>query len=441
MTSGRRWTRTTTAELIAKGALEIGDGYRAKNVEFADAGLPFARAQNIRQRFDFTNVDLFPENCLDRVGTKVSQPGDSVITTKGSVGRVAYVTASTPRFVYSPQLSFWRSLDSGELRPEFLRYWLQGREFLEQCAQVKGSTDMADYVNLRDQRRMVISLPPPIQQDRIVLILAAYDELIENNTRRIQILDEMTQAIYREWFVRFQYPGHEGVPLVHSDLGPIPVGWDVCTIAHLAAPQRYSVTSGPFGSKLGRKDYVASGVPVIRGANLAVGGGFRDAGFVYVLESKADELVSCIARPGDIVVTQRGTLGQVGLIPASARHGCYVLSQSQMKVTVNDEQASHHYLYAVLRSPEAAERIQNMAMSAGVPHINLTMLRNFPMVLPARPLQAQFEALVSPMLDLAESLHSSSESLRATRDLLLPRLISGEIDVSKLDIYSGDAAA
>jgi type I restriction enzyme S subunit len=369
----------------------------------------------------------------------IARPGDVLLARRGEIGRCVLIREADAG-VFCGTGSLRVSLQGSELLPEFLFRYLstvEGRHQLE--GKAVGAT--MSNLNADIVLSMEVRFPPLPVQERIVVLLRSYDELIENNTRRIQILEEMAQAIYREWFVRFQYPGHEGVPLVDSDLEPIPVGWDVCDIAHLAAPQRYSVTSGPFGSKLGRKDYVASGVPVIRGANLAVGGGFRDAGFVYVSEGKADELVSCIARPGDIVVTQRGTLGQVGLIPASARHARYVLSQSQMKVTVDDEQASHHYLYAVLRSPEAAERIQNMAMSAGVPHINLTMLRNFSMVLPARPLQAQFEALVSPMLDLAESLHSSNESLRATRDLLLPRLISGEIEVSELDIYSGEAAA
>jgi type I restriction enzyme S subunit len=367
------------------------------------------------------------------------QPGDVVFTYEASLHRYAIIPEGF-RGCLGRRIALIRP-DPGVVDTRFLLYVFLSPLWRATVMQRINIGSTVDRIPLIDFPNFPIALPDLSAQQTIAAVLSTYDELIENNSRRIQILEEMAQAIYREWFVELRYPGHEGVPLLDSDLGPIPVGWDVSSIAHLAAPQKYSVTSGPFGSKLGRRDYVASGVPVIRGANLAVGGGFQDADFVYVSESKADELVSCIARPGDIVVTQRGTLGQVGLIPASARHGRYVLSQSQMKVTVDDEQASHHYLYAVLRSPEAAERIQNMAMSAGVPHINLTMLRNFSMVLPARPLQAQFEALVSPMLDLAENLHSSNESLRVTRDLLLPRLISGEIDVSELDICSRDAAA
>jgi len=81
----------STADLIAAGILEIGDGYRAKNVELGDQGLPFARVQNLKDGFDFSDADRYPESALGRVGAKVSQVGDCVLTTKGTVGRVGFV--------------------------------------------------------------------------------------------------------------------------------------------------------------------------------------------------------------------------------------------------------------------------------------------------------------------------------------------------------------
>ena len=361
---------------------------------------------------------------------KVDPPG--VVTGRyGTLGEVFYVDEPFWPLNTTLYVQDFKGND-----PHFVSYFLREQGFGQRsgAAAVPG-------VNRNALHRLPVLRPPLEDQLRIAAVLAAYDELIENNTRRIQILEEMAQAIYREWFVEFRYPGHEDVPLVDSDLGPIPQTSRVVTVSDLAVDQAYAVTSGPFGSKLGRKDYVSSGVPVIRGANLSVGGGFRDSGFVYVTEEKADDLRSSLAGPGDIVVTQRGTLGQVGRIPEDCRFPRYVLSQSQMKVTVDGREASSHYLYAVLRSPEATERIQNMAMSAGVPHINLTMLRDFRVVLPHREVQRAFESVAGPMLDLVDNLQLSTKRLRTTRDLLLPRLISGEVDVSCLDIDVGDAAA
>lgn len=148
-------------ELIADGKLFIGDGYRAKNEELSSNGLPFARAGNINEGFRFDNADHFPEKNLVRVGNKVSQSGDVVFTSKGTVGRFAFVRSVTPRFVYSPQLCFWRSLDKDAIEPRFLYYWMFGREFFVQFQGVAGQTDMAEYVSLTDQRRMHITLPDP----------------------------------------------------------------------------------------------------------------------------------------------------------------------------------------------------------------------------------------------------------------------------------------
>ena len=174
-------------------------------------------------------------------------------------------------------------------------------------------------------REIQICLPPYRDQQLISSILDAMDDLIENNRRRVEVLEEMARAVYREWFVHFRYPGHESATFAGSSLGPIPYGWRVRPVAEVASKQRYAVTGGPFGSKLGRKDYRDGGVPVLRGANLRVGGGFDESDLVYVSAEKADELRSSLAGPGDVVVTQRGTLGQVGMIrrdPASTAMCC-----------------------------------------------------------------------------------------------------------------------
>ncbi len=289
---------------------------------------------------------------------------------------------------------------------------------------------------------MILPALPPINvQRKIAAILSTYDDLIENNGRRIRLLEEMAQRTYREWFVDFRYPGHEAIQLVDSALGRIPRGWSIHTVSEIASRARYAVTGGPFGSKLGTKDYRDRGVPVIRGNNLAVGGGFRDSDFVFVSDAKADTMLSCLAHRGDILVTQRGTLGQVGLIPPSARFERYLLSQSQMKITVDPEIGSAQYLYAALRSPEVTARLLGHAMTAGVPHINLSLLRNFQVVWPERALQQRFDRTVHPLGELIENLTRLSQNARVTRFLLLPRLVSGAIDVTDLDIEMPEAAA
>ena len=163
--------------------------------------------------------------------------------------------------------------------------------------------------------------------------------------------------------------------------------WPSATVDSIKAKERYSLVSGPFGSNLTTRDYVDDGVPVIRGGNLPQDSKFLDDEFVYVSDEKADQLAANLAFSGDVVFTQRGTLGQVGLIPAGCAHQRYVLSQSQMKLTVDRSKADPSYVYYFFRQPETVQYIRNHDSSSGVPHINLAVLKA--MRLPLPPLSAQ----------------------------------------------------
>ena len=222
--------RQSTSDLIADGKLAIGDGYRAKNSELGSEGLPFARARNINEGFHFADADRFPDGDLERVGDKVSQPGDVAFTSKGTVGRLAFVRTTTPRFVYAPQLCFWRSLDHEVLDPR----WLY----------------LADYVSLGDQRKMEISLRPIAEQRAIARVLGALDDRIELNRRMSETLEEMARALFRSWFVDFDpvRAKAEGQPsglppdldalfpasFEASELGEIPAGWEVRSLDEIA---------------------------------------------------------------------------------------------------------------------------------------------------------------------------------------------------------------
>jgi type I restriction enzyme S subunit len=156
------WRSVVSAELIEAGSLEIGDGYRAKNSEMLDAGrgLAFVRVADVRDgHLDLSRCDQLPVDYVDRLRGKVGRPGDSVICMKGTVGRCALADEALPPMVYSPQVSYWRSLEPDLVPPAYLYSWIRSEDFRQQCAAVKGATDMADYVNLKDQRRMRLLLP------------------------------------------------------------------------------------------------------------------------------------------------------------------------------------------------------------------------------------------------------------------------------------------
>jgi len=165
----------------------------------------------------------------------------------------------------------------------------------------------------------------------------------------------------------------------------------------------YSFVGGPFGSELTTRDYVVEGVPVIRGNNLVGPGKFIDDDFVYVNDEKAASLRSNTAYPGDLIFTQRGTLGQIGLIPKDARYYRYVVSQSQMKLTVDEKKADPLYLYYFFSLPSTIQQILNRVSSSGVPHINLSVLKTFEVPLPPKPTQEAIVQIAQPYDDLIDS--------------------------------------
>ncbi len=197
------------------------------------------------------------------------------------------------------------------------------------------------------------------------------------------------------------------------------MSWPQKKLELLASNEHYSFIGGPFGSKLTTRDYVDHGVPVIRGSNLNNGRYLDMNDFVYVTDSKVrKDLSSNLAKPLDLVFTQRGTLGQVAIIPEDGISDCYVVSQSQMKLTVDDAKADRLFIYYYFSSNQAIERITNFTSSSGVPHINLTVLRNFVVPVPPLETQKRIASILSAYDDLIENNRRRIQLLEQAARLL-----------------------
>ena len=189
------------------------------------------------------------------------------------------------------------------------------------------------------------------------------------------------------------------------------VDWPVVTIDKISSKEKFSCVGGPFGSSLSRKHYVdEQGVPVIRGTNLN-GDKFIDDGFVYVSEEKGNELHRNMAYPGEIVFTQRGTLGQVAIIPNNATYERYVVSQSQMKLKVDDAIADPYYVYSFFRTKRTKDEIANRAIIGGVPHINLGILKSFEIPLPPLEVQKKISHNIKALDDKIELNRQTNQTL------------------------------
>jgi type I restriction enzyme, S subunit len=186
--------------------------------------------------------------------------------------------------------------------------------------------------------------------------------------------------------------------------------WTESIVGQLAAGQRNALVGGPFGSNLVSRDYVESGVPVIRGQNM--GGRWVSGEFVYVSDSKARSLEANLARPGDIVFTQRGTLGQVSIVP-EGRFDRYLVSQSQMKLTVDLHTTDPLFIYYVFCAPEQQDYIRQNAIQTGVPHTNLSILRGTPILVPPLAEQRAIAHILGTLDDKIELNRRMSETLEA----------------------------
>jgi type I restriction enzyme, S subunit len=185
------------------------------------------------------------------------------------------------------------------------------------------------------------------------------------------------------------------------------------SVGELAAPVRNALVGGPFGSDLGTADYVPTGVPVIRGQNLS-NGKFVGGEFVYVSEEKADKLRANLARPGDLVFTQRGNAvlhgGQVAIVP-NQPFNRYVVSQSQMKLTPDQTKVDSRFLYFIFTSADYRHYLRSNAVVTGVPHINLGLLREYPVSLPSLPEQRAISSVLGTLDDMIELNREINETL------------------------------
>ena len=189
------------------------------------------------------------------------------------------------------------------------------------------------------------------------------------------------------------------------------------------------IAMGPFGSRITRDNFVSEGVPVVRGGNLTQG--FVDDDFVFLTESKAEELKASVARHLDIVFTHRGTLGQVGIIPIGARYPRYVVSQSQMLLSVDRVKLSPWAAYLFFSSQQGEAALLANTSTTGVPAISrpTTSLKAISIVVPPIAVSKRFDELVQPLFLQREQFAHQSRTLATLRDTLLPRLLSGELRV------------
>ncbi len=340
--------------------------------------------------------------------------------------------------MYSPQLCFWRSLDTNLIWPAFLYYWMYGREFFVQYKGVAGQTDMAEYVSLTDQRRMHITLPEIDDQRGIAHILGTLDDKIELNRRTNETLEAMARALFKSWFVDFDPvrakaqgqtpPGMDPataalfpIELEDSELGEIPKGWRVAPLNEWV-----DALSGGTPSKK-NAGYWAGDIPWISPKVMTTI--HADRAEHYVTEAAIGNGTR-LAPAGATLVMVRG----MGL------HREVRVSQALRDVTFNQDVkalvATHIeptlLLYALLDAQQVLlGRVESSGHGTG--RLPSDVLLSYPLVMPDESAQ---HALARPFSEINQriaSLRGESKTLARIRDALLPRLLSGELSVARAE--------
>lgn len=375
-------------------------------------GYPLIRTSDIGLgRLDFSQVQRVSEDVY-AAWTRRSVPraGDLILAREAPVGNVGPVLPGMHPVLGQRTVLIRPNRDLVD--PLYLNYLLSGPQLRPWMMGVSaGST--VPHLNVKDIRRMPLpGLPPLPTQRKVGAVISAYDELIENNTRQIKVLEEIAQRIYREWFVDFRYPGHGATPLVASPCGPIPEGWGTAGLFDVA-----EVTFGyPFKSSLFNS---TAGLPVTRIRDLPLG----ETSTLTTEDSDERYLI----RDGDILV---GMDGEFHMARWSA--GPAWLNQRVARFRPMTKHLCRYTLFLALREP-----IQNWNRAiAGttVAHLGKRHLEQVRIIVPPLTVAARAAAVFDPLFDEEIQLRKATRVLRASRDLILPRLISGEIDVGTLDI-------
>lgn len=307
--------------------------------------------------------------------------------------------------------------------PDYLRYFFRSRLAIDY---LEGQAVGATMPNLN--AGIVTDLPVPVlplaQQAAASVILRSIDDLIENNRRRVEVLEEMARAIYREWFVHFRYPGHESVPLVDSPLGPIPDGWRVSTVT-----DELSVLGGGTPSKKEPAFWDDGTVPWYTPSDLTKGG-YRYASAPELLITDEGVARSSARRfpEGSVLMTSRATLGVLAIATTEAT------TNQGFIVVPPDSRLAPGFIYEWLDANK--DELAALGTGATFKEITKGAFKKFPFVVPAQPVLDAHSDRASSIESQIHTLESASRSLTALRDLLLPRLVTGQIDVSSLDLDS-----
>ena len=363
-------------------------GSKISSKYFVDEGVPVIRGSNLRDdltRFVSDSFVFVSEAKAQEYRPQHVRAGDLVFTCWGTIGQVGLVPEDGPYPEYiisNKQLKL--RIDLTVADPVFCFYYFASPRYAEYIRN-RGIGGAVPGINLGILKSLPIALPPLQVQKKIADTLSAYDDLIENNQRRMELLEEAARQLYSEWFVRLRFPGREHTPISNG----VPEGWEQRPIGEVALFN--------YGKALKKDDRADGEIPV-----------YGSSGVIGTHDKP------CVNGSG-IIVGRKGNVGSVFWSdrPFWAIDTVYFVSSEQSSL----------YLFHCL------QHVPFQSSDVAVPGLNRTYAHSLKILFPKQIIRNQFEENVTPMFEQISKLQFMNEKLRTARDLLLPRLMSGEIPV------------
>ncbi len=343
---------------------------------------------------------------------RIVRAGDTILSTVRPNRRsFLFIAAPSPQAVASTGFAVLSPTSKVDAR--YLYYWVTRQDFTDYLTlHAKGAAYPA--VSADDIGAGEIDLPPLPVQRRIAGILSAYDELIENSQRRIRTLEAMARALYREWFVYFRFPGHENHPRVASPLGVIPEGWEG-QFGDLATIEREGIN--PF--EFPEEEFEHFSIPAF------------DNGRQPAIELGATILSGkyCIDESTVLLSKLNPRIPRIWLPAPSGQRRA--IRSTEFLGLKPQPGMTRELIYAKCCSDEFSGQFVSLAIGTSTSHqrVRPESLLAMPSTVPDRETTARFSILVSPILTMCQQLRSQIQTLRHTRDLLLPRLLSGQVEL------------
>jgi len=389
----------------------------------SDSGPVFLGIKNVTDdgHLDMSDIRHIAEEDFARWTRRVEpKPGDIVFTYEATLNRYAIIPEGF-RGCLGRRMALIRT-DAKKVDAGFLFYYFFSPAWREVIKKNMMTGATVDRIPLITFPNFPVSVPPLPVQRRIAGILSAYDELMENSQRRIRLLEAMARALYREWFVHFRFPGHEKHPRVASPLGDIPQGWEVKTVA-----DSFEISGGGTPSRKEEKYWGGGTIQWFSPSDLTGAGTmFMVDSSDHITELGLAESSARLFPARSIMLTSRATIGAIAI---NTHEAC--TNQGFINCLPN-ERVPLYLLFHWLT--ENVPKFERMASGATFKEISRGVFKTIEFLQPPAKLVRRFEDVAAPMAEQALALQRQIQNLRRTRDLLLPRLLSGQVELKTAEV-------